>query len=35
MADLGYLLVTAAGFGACALVLRALATTATTKAKTK
>ncbi len=35
MADLGYLLVTAAGFGVCALILRALATTATTKAKAK
>lgn len=35
MADLGYLAVTAAGFGVCALILKALATTATPKAKTK
>ena len=35
MADLGYLAVTAAGFGVCALILRALATTATTEVTTK
>lgn len=33
MADLGYLAVAAAGFGVCALILRALAVTA--KAGTK
>ncbi|MET4047111.1 hypothetical protein ABIB34_000853 [Rhodococcus sp. UYP5] len=35
MADLGYLAVTAVGFGVCALILRLLANTATSKVKTK